>query len=81
MPPTPAPVLDGEPAWTVSVSPAQLRLLQACVSWLLMIQRDPAIRQQLADVSSTLQRARPIPAASRPRLGVDVRPPRRTVPC
>ncbi len=79
--PTPAPVPDGEPAWTVSVSPAQLRLLQACVSWLLQVQRDPAIGQRLADVRWTLLRARPIRAETRPRLGVDARPPRRTVPC
>ncbi len=66
MPSTPAPALEAETAWTVCVSPTDLRLLQACVKWLLEAQHDPAIRQQLADVRSQLERARPMESLARP---------------
>jgi len=66
MPLAHAPVVETQPAWMVCISPANLRLLQACVSWLQQAQRDPDIRQQLASVRSQLQSARPITVGSRP---------------
>ena len=60
------PVLDPRPAWTVSVSSANLRLLEACVRWLLRAQRDPALQQRLAELRSELLRAQPINGSARP---------------
>jgi hypothetical protein len=66
---TTAPGREAQPAWTVSVSSANLRLLEACVRWLLRAQRDPALQQRLADLRSELLRAEPINGSTRPWRG------------
>ncbi len=48
-----------EPAWTLSLSAANLRLLEASVNWLLQAQRDPEVRERLVDLQVQLDSARP----------------------
>jgi hypothetical protein len=58
-----SPVVQPRPTWIVCLSPSDLRLLKACVSWLQQSQRDLDIQQQLARVRQQLERARPVTAA------------------
>jgi hypothetical protein len=62
--------VETRPAWTVSFSSTHVRLLQACVQWLLHAQRDPEIGRQLAEVESRLQAAAPLrPGVRQPHPG------------
>jgi hypothetical protein len=60
MRPPRTPAVRPRPAWAVRVSPAELRVLQACVACLLDVERDPAMRRRLASARRRLAGARPV---------------------
>jgi hypothetical protein len=49
-----------EPTWAVVLTPAQLRLLQACVSWHRTMRLSPPLRRCFDEVDARLRDARPI---------------------
>jgi hypothetical protein len=60
MPTHEAAAVRPQTTWTVSLSQANLRLLTACVNWLLQAQCEPEIREQLTSLRLQLERARPV---------------------
>ena len=59
-----SPVVQPRPTWIVCLGPGDLRLLEACVSWLLQAQHDLDIQQQLASLRLQLENARPVRVGS-----------------